>query len=75
MGMAVGITLLSLNHCYHVFELRYRLFLIYFRLMAANFDFQKTQTSGSIHDNLSVLPDQVNMVIADGISLLSSIQD
>jgi hypothetical protein len=57
--------------CYHVYELRYTLFPIYFRLMAAIFDFQHTQTSDSIPASLSVLPYPENMGIAVGISLLS----
>ena len=43
--------------CYLVYELRYTLFLIYFRLMATILDLRYTQTSDSILTSLSVLPD------------------
>ena len=41
MSISVGISLLSR----YVYELRYMLFPLYFRLMAAIFDFRHTQTS------------------------------
>jgi len=41
--------------CYFQFGLRYTLFHIYFRLMAAIFDTRHTQTSESIPTSLSVL--------------------
>ena len=50
------------------------LFLVYFRLMAAIFDFRHTQTSESLATSLSVLPDPENMGIALGIALLSCIR-
>ena len=65
MGIAVGI------FCYLVYELRYTLFPVYFRLMAAIFDFRLTRTSDSVPTSLSVLPDPENMGLAVGISLLS----
>ena len=46
---------------------------MYFRLMAAIFDFRHPQTSNSIHTSLSVLPDPENMGTAVGISLLSCV--
>jgi len=60
--------------CYHVYELRYTLCPIYFRLMAAIFDFQHAQTQNCILSSLSVLLDLGNMGVADGISLLSCIR-
>ena len=42
---------------------------MYFRLMAAIFDFRRVQTSDSIPTSLFVLPDPENMGIAVGISL------
>ena len=48
---------------------------MYFRLMAAIFDFQHTQTSDSIHIYLSVLPDHKNLGTAVGISLISYIEN
>ena len=47
---------------------------IYFRLMAAIFDSQHTQTSDSIPMCLSVLLDPENMGVAVEISLQSSVQ-
>ena len=44
--------------------MRYTLLSINFRLMAAIFDFQHTQTSDSVPISLSVLPDPENMGIA-----------
>ena len=63
--------------CYPVHKLRYTLFTIYYRLMAAILDFQHTQTSNRILICHSVLPDQVNMgvaAIAVVISLLSCVE-
>ena len=47
---------------------------IYFRLMAANFDFPLIYTSGSIQYSTVVLPDPENMGIAVGLSLPSFVQ-
>ena len=47
---------------------------MYFRLMAAIFDFQHTQTSGRIPINLFVLLDLENVGIAVGIVLLSCVE-
>ena len=57
---------------YRVYELRYTLFPVNFRLMAAIFDLQYTQTSESIPSSLSVLPYYGNMSIAVGIVFLTS---
>ena len=53
--------------CYYVYELRLTLFPIYFRLMAAIFDFQQTQTSDSIPTSLYVLHDLENVGITVGV--------
>ena len=50
------------------------LFLVYFRLLAAIFDFRHIQTSDSILTSFSVLPDPENMGLAVGISLLSCLR-
>ena len=60
--------------CYHVYELSYKLFPVYFWLRAAIFDFQHTQTWDSIPTSLSVMPDPEKMDIAVGISLLSCVR-
>ena len=60
--------------CYHVYELRFTSFSINFRLMAAIFDFQHTQTSDSNPICLSVLPDPEVIRIAIGNPLLSCIR-
>ena len=52
--------------CYRIYELKYTLFSAYFRLMAAIFDFQHTQTSESIPTSLSVLLDCKTLVIVSG---------
>jgi len=57
--------------CYLVYELRYALFPIYFRLMAAIFDLQNVLKQYSIHSILYVLPDPGNVGVAVGISLLA----
>ena len=49
---------------------RYRVFPIYFLLLAATFDFQHTHTPDSNSTRLSVLPDPENMGIAVEILLL-----
>ena len=68
VDIAVGILLLSRIH-----ELKWSLFRIYFRLMAAIFDLRLTQTSESIHTNFSVLSDPKNVGIAIEILLLSCV--
>ena len=60
MFIAVEISL------YLEYELRYTSFFIYFRLIAAIFDFQHTWTSESILASLSVLPDPENISTAVG---------
>jgi len=51
-------------------RLRYALFHIYFRLLAAIFDLSTIRTSGILRSTSFVLPDLENMGIAVGISLL-----
>ena len=46
---------------------------MYFRLMAAIFDFPVALTSDSIHNSLTVLLDPENVGVAAGILLLSYI--
>jgi len=58
---------------YHVYDLRYTLFLIYFQLVAATFDLRNAQTWNRIPSSLSVLSDPENMGLAVTISLLSFI--
>jgi len=58
---------------YKVCELRYTLFSIYFRLVAAIFEFQHTQILNSIPTSLSVLPDPELLFVAVVISLLSCV--
>ena len=60
--------------CYRVYELRYTLFPIYFRLMAAICDFQHIQTSDTILTSCSMLPDPENMGLAVGIVFLLCLQ-
>ena len=60
--------------CYLVYELRFTLFPVYFRLMATIFDFRHTRTSYSIPASLYVLPDPENLGIAVEISLLSRLK-
>jgi len=59
--------------CYHLYELRYTLCPIYFRLMDAIFDFQHAQTYEIIPSSIFVLPDPGNMGVAVGISILSHV--
>ena len=47
--------------CCHVYELRYTLYPMYFRLMTAVFDFRHTQMSDSIPTSVSVFSDSENM--------------
>jgi len=72
MGTAVGIPLLSCIEAER--KPRYALFHIYFRLMAASFDFSQIQTSVILMSTLVVLPDLENMGIAVGISFISCIE-
>ena len=65
MGGAVGIVLLS------CIEAEIYVISFYFWLMAAIFNFRHAQTSDSIPNGLSVLPDTENMGTAVGLSLLS----
>ena len=60
--------------CYHMYELRCTLFLVYFRFMAVIFDFRHTRTSDSLGSSLFVLPDPKNMCVAVGMSLLSCVR-
>ena len=48
---------------------------MYFRLMAAIFNFPVALTSDNIHNSLTVLLDPENVGVAAGMSLLSCIQD
>ena len=48
---------------------------MYFRLMAAIFDFPLTPTSESIHNSFTVLLDSENTDDTVGISLPATIQD
>ena len=68
-GTAVGVSFLSCLQA-EIYAMSY----IYFRLMAAIFDFQHTQTSDSTLTCLYILPDPENMGISVGISLLSCIE-
>ena len=65
MGIAVGVSLLL---CIEA-EIYVMSFLL--PVMAAIFDFQQTQTSGSILNSLFVLSDPENMGVAVGIAWLS----
>ena len=65
-----------LESCSYLFyKLRYRTLHMYFRLMAAIFDFPFTTTSESIHISSTVLLDPENMEDTVGILLPATIQD
>ena len=57
-----------------VYKLRYTTLHMYFRLLAASFDFPIALTSDNIHNSLTMLLDPENVGAAAGISLLSCIQ-
>ena len=57
-----------------IYELRYTLLPLNFRIMTAIFGFRHIQTSDSDPTSLSGLPDPENMVLAVGIPLRSCIR-